>query len=153
MKTATIVIAALLIGGGVYLYSEHQKAAAASPSLDAKVNNALLTETNPFVLTALAQECTKAGRQDLADELNAKAKLLFATTHVASAPGPGLIGDTHPATAVLNVAAVAPAVNAPQLSLVQAVLGAATQGASLDPNTGDSVDTGPGVHAPRFIRP
>jgi hypothetical protein len=149
MKTATLVIAALLIGGGVYLYSEHQKAAQSSPSLEAKVNSALLTETNPFVLTALAQECTKAGRQDLADELNAKAKLLFATTHVASAPGP--TGDTHPATAVLNVAALAPAVNAPQLSLVQATLGAATQGSSLDPNTGDSVYTGPGVHAPRHV--
>lgn len=151
MKTATLVIGALLIGGGVYLYSEHQKAAQSSPSLEAKVNNALLTETNPFVLTALAQECTKAGRQDLADELNAKAKLLFATTHVTSAPGP--IGDTHPATAVLNVAALAPTVNVPQLSLVQATLGQIAQGGGglLDPNTGDTTD--PGVHAPRYLSP
>jgi len=137
MKTTTILIAALLLGGGYYIYTKQQ---AASPSLDAKVNSALLTETNPFVLTALAQECTKAGRQDLADELNAKAKFLFATTHVASAPGPTPTGDTHPATAILNVAAMSPAVNTPQLSLAQATLGTSSTtlgGGLLDPMTGN----------------
>jgi len=138
MKTTTLLIGALLIGGGFYLY---EKSAAAAPSLDAKVNAALLTETNPFVLTALAQECDKAGRADLSAELNAKAKLLFATTHVASAPGPTPTGTTHPATAILNVAATAPSVDAPQLSLAQAVLAtkpAPLGGGLLDPMTGNT---------------
>jgi len=133
MKTTTILIGALLL----YLYSKQQ---ASAPSLDAKVNSALLTETNPFKLTALADECAKAGRQDLADELNAKAKLLFATTHVASVPGPTPIGGTHPATAILNVAAQAPSVDMPQLSLAQAMLKPAPTlggGGLLDPMTGN----------------
>lgn len=140
MKTTTILIGALLLGGGFYLY-EKQKAAASAPSLDAKVNSALLTESNPFKLTALADECVKAGRQDLADELNAKAKLLFATTHVANAPGPTPTGDTHPATAILNIAAQAPSVDMPQLSLAQAVLAikpAPLGGGLLDPMTGNT---------------
>ena len=37
--------------------------------------------TNPYVLTALAQECTKAGRPDLAQLLTTKAQMIFATTH------------------------------------------------------------------------
>jgi hypothetical protein len=122
MKTTTLVIGALLLGGGVYLYTQHQKTAQSAPSLEARVNSALLTETNPFVLTALAQECEKLGRADLAAELNAKAKVLFATTHVASAPGPTLTGDTHPATAILNVASGSTATDTPQLSLAQATI-------------------------------
>jgi hypothetical protein len=138
MKTTTILIGALLLGGGLYIYSKHETASA--PSLDAKVNSALLTETNPFKLAALADECVKAGRQDLADELNAKAKLIFATTHVASTPGPTPTGGTHPATAILNVAAQAPSVDMPQLSLAQAMLKPAPTlggGGLLDPMTGN----------------
>jgi hypothetical protein len=140
MKTTTVLIIAALVGGGIYLY-EKQHAAASAPSLDAKVNSALLTETNPFVLTALAQECDKAGRHDLAQELNAKAQVLFATTHVASTPGPAPTGDTHPATAILNVAAQAPSVDMPQLSLAQAMLKPAPVllgGGLLDPMTGNT---------------
>ena len=94
MKTTTLVIGALLLAGGVYLYEKKQAADQVAPSLDAKVNAALATETNPYVLTALAQECTKAGRTDLADLLNMKAKVLLATTHVASTPPPDHAGNT-----------------------------------------------------------
>lgn len=127
MKTATLVIGALLLGGGLYLYSEHQKTAASSPSLESRAMNALATETNPYVLTALSDECDKAGRSDLASLLTAKAKAIFAMQ------GPTQTKDYHPAAQISMMAAGAPASNA-TLSLAQAVLGG-------------------GVHAPRERRP
>jgi hypothetical protein len=120
MKTTTLLIGALLLGGGFYLY---QKSKASAPSLDARVNAALATETNPFVLTALAAECDKAGRTDLSQLLKAKAQLIFASTHQMPTSGPGGT-EPHPATAPLEVA-VASTVSmlAPvTLSLAQATL-------------------------------
>lgn len=121
MKTTTLIIGAVIIGGGLYLCSQHEKAAASSPSLEARANAALLTETNPFVLTSLAQECLKAGRGDLAKTLQAKAELIFTTTHTVPA------SQTHPATAPLDVAVGNIAMVAPStLSLAQAVASGAS---------------------------
>ena len=123
MKTSTILIGALLLGGGLYLYSEHKKAQASEPSLDARANQALATETNPYVLTALANECAKAGRPDLAQLLTSKAQMIFATTHQNPMTGPGGT-ETHPAQAILDVAVAAPSSSAPAtLSLAQATMG------------------------------
>jgi hypothetical protein len=125
MKTSTILIGALLIGGGLYLYSQHEKAASA-PSLDARANQALATETNPYVLTALANECQKAGRPDLAQLLTTKAQAIFATTHQTPMSGPGGT-EQHPAQAILDVAVASPSASAPAtLSLAQATLGSKT---------------------------
>lgn len=122
MKTSTILIGALLVGGGLYLYSKHQ-AAASAPSLDARANQALATETNPYVLTALANECAKSGRPDLAQLLTTKAQMIFATTHQNPMTGPGGT-ETHPAQAILDVAVAAPSSSAPAtLSLAQATMG------------------------------
>jgi len=140
MKTSTLVIGALLLGGGLYLYSEHQKAQASQPSLDARVNQALATETNPYVLTALAQECTKAGRPDLAQLLTTKAQMIFATTHQNPMSGPGGT-EAHPANAILDVAVASPVASSPAtLSLAQATLGTRTilGGGLLDPMTGNN---------------
>ncbi len=117
MKTSTILIGALLLGGGLYLYSEHQKAQASEPSLDARANQALATETNPFVLTALANECTKRGRHDLAQLLTTKAQMIFATTHQTPT---GVAA--HPANAILDVAVASPTVSNATLSLAQATI-------------------------------
>lgn len=125
MKTQTIIIGAILLAGGYYLYTQHEKTAASAPSLESRVTQALATETNPYVLTALAQECEKNGRSDLAALLNAKSQAIFAMQ------GPTQTKDYHPASQVSAMAVGAPVSSATQ-TLAQAVLS--------------------GVHAPRTRR-
>lgn len=147
MKTTTLIIGALLIGGGLYLYSQHEEAAKTGPSLESKANLALASESNPYTLEALSQQCDANGLHTLAGLLHQKSQAILAFQKPMTGPPP----EEHPANSILAVAAGSSMAVAPAtLSLAQAVLGAATQGASLDPNTGDSVDTGPGVRAPKY---
>jgi len=139
MKTTTIIIGALLIGGGLYLYSEHQKAAAAQgPTLEDQANKALASETNPYTLRALAAKCRSSGLSTLADLLDAKASALMAfqapqTTKVATIDQQTV--DAHPAAAVAQLGAGVS--NTPVLSLHQALGGGGIGGGLLDPMTGN----------------
>jgi Tfp pilus assembly protein PilW len=126
MKTATLVIAALLIGGGVYLYSQHE-AQAAQPSLEDQANKALASESNPYALRALSSKVRAAGFPALADLLDSKASAIEAFQTPQKPQGAPVL---HPATSVLGLATATPMGDA-TLSFHQALLAG-------------------GVHAPRY---
>jgi hypothetical protein len=100
MKTSTLLIGALLIGGGVYLYSK--SATANAPPLEDQANKALASESNPYTLRALAAKVRAAGFGSLADLLEAKATgiIAFQKPQMQGAPAPGDPGGVHPATSI-----------------------------------------------------
>lgn len=102
MKTTTLLIGALLIGGGFYLY-EQQAAAKTAPSLESKANLALASESNPYTLEALANQCDDAGLHTLAGLLHQKAQaiLAFQKPQTQSAAVP----QVHPAAAIAMLGA------------------------------------------------
>lgn len=103
MKTTTIIIAAVLLGGG-YLYMQHEKAVAQGlPTLEDQANKALATETNPYTLEALAQKCDAGGLHNLAGLLHAKSQaiLAFQTPQTPK----NAQGDAHPSSSVAMLAA------------------------------------------------
>lgn len=141
MKTTTIIIGALLIGGGLYLYSKHEaQAQTQGPTLEDQANKALANETNPYVLRALAAKCRTSNLSALADLLDAKASALMAfqapqqTKSVSVQQAPIL--DQHVSSAVAQLGAGVQ--NAPVLSLHQALQGGGLGGGGLlDPLTGN----------------
>lgn len=152
MKTTTLVIGALLLVGGLYLYKEHEAAAKVAPSLESKANLALASESNPYTLEALSQQCDANGLHTLAGLLHAKSQAILAAQGPAKTEGVQG-GDFHPAATISMMAAgiTNPAVASQAVALHQSVVGlTGLTGGGLDPNTGS--DTGPGVHAPRYLQ-
>lgn len=131
MKTATIIIGAVLLGGG-YLYMKHEQAAAQGPTLEDQANKALASESNPYTLKALAVKVRAAGFGTLADMLDAKASAILAfQTPQQTKLAEGPTSDLHPA-ATVALAGAGVSTGSSSLSLHQALL----QG---------------GIHAPREI--